>query len=250
MCEGARVPGREGVEKCEEKNFTAEARRRGENGKNGIGKCVRGSASSRKRGSGEIRGEGFTAEARRRGEDGKNGIGKCARGSASSRKRGSGEIRGEGFTAEARRRGENGKNGIGKCVRGSASSRKRGSGEIRRDVAGGRGLRTYRRTCPAASGSSGIFDDRGGLGGPRIVADSILRSLRSRGTAIRAIRSPRDVVDSNPRSPRRPHPHGCGRKGWKARREVQSTVMQRFLARKKTVLRARGGARPCLQKSS
>jgi len=71
---------------------------------------------------------------------------------------------------------------------------------------GGRGSRTYRRALPAANGLSRIFDDRGPLAGGHIVADSMSGSLRSSGTAIGAIRSPKGVMEPIPRSPRRPHP--------------------------------------------
>src|SRR5688572_1388655 len=41
-----------------------------------------------------------------------------------------------------------------------------------RNVAGGRGFRTYRRACPAANGLSRIFEDIGWLNGP------LIRSIR------------------------------------------------------------------------
>jgi hypothetical protein len=117
-----------------------------------------------------------------------------------------------------------------------------------RFVAGGRGLRTYRRTFPAASGSSGIFDDRGRLDGPRIVADSIrsLSEIPRDGDWSYPFTAGCDGFESKV-SPPTASAWVPAVRALKARREVQSTVLQRFLARKNTVLRAGGGARPCLQ---
>ena len=64
--------------------------------------------------------------------------------------------------------------------------------------------RTYRRACRPPNGLERIFDDLGPLYGGHILADSMLVPLIPGGAAIRAIRSPSDVIGSNPKSPRRP----------------------------------------------
>ena len=73
-------------------------------------------------------------------------------------------------------------------------------------VAAAGASRTYRRAYPAANGSSAIFAVCSGRCRRGVIPqDSIGRSLKSPGTAIRASRTPGGVTGSNPKSPRRPH---------------------------------------------
>ena len=97
--------------------------------------------------------------------------------------------------------------------------------------------RTYRRACRPPNGLERIFDDLGPLYGGHILADSMLVPLIPGGAAIRAIRSPSDVIGSNPKSPRRPRNRSqTAVRALTALQGVQCHLKcKRFLAKKKTV---------------
>jgi len=129
------------------------------------------------------------------------------------------------------------------CTGEETGERHTAAGRPSRKVAlrGGRASRTYRRAFRPPNGWNRIYEGIGRLYSLYTPSVSILGSLISHGTAMRAIRSPQGVIGDLLNSSRRHHPLVMPYRLSGPYGKFITTVMQRLVRTKKTV-GLRGGS--------